>query len=73
MTERYFTDLANAFVRGKLGQADAAVEAGINAGRVFRVQERTLGSESIFLTILASPWMKSATSPRRHALATKAL
>ena len=32
MTERYFNELANAFVRGKLGQADATVKDGINAG-----------------------------------------
>jgi 2-polyprenyl-3-methyl-5-hydroxy-6-metoxy-1,4-benzoquinol methylase len=32
MTERYFTELANAFVRGKLRQGDATTEDGINAG-----------------------------------------
>ena len=32
MTERYFTEITNAFVRGKLGQADATIEDGINAG-----------------------------------------
>ena len=32
MTERYFTELANAFVRGKLRHADATVEDGMNAG-----------------------------------------
>jgi len=32
VTHRYFNELATAFVRGKLGQADATVEDGINAG-----------------------------------------
>jgi hypothetical protein len=30
--ERYFTELANAFVRGKLSRADGTIEDGINAG-----------------------------------------
>jgi hypothetical protein len=30
--QRYFTDLANAFVRGRLGQPDATVEDGLKAG-----------------------------------------
>src|SRR5262249_29782664 len=30
--ERYFTDLANAFVRGQLRQADATIRDGVNAG-----------------------------------------
>jgi len=41
MTERYFTELANAFVRGKLRHADATVEDGINAG--LRRVQRILG------------------------------
>ena len=43
MTERYFTELANAFVRGTLRQADATIEDGIKAG--LRLHKFKLNSE----------------------------